>query len=81
VTPGRRDFERAFGGELSAHVDEVAVNCLVVCVEDHRGGAPAPFRTVTQQHRDRRTERVDGVEFDPGDERGFVGIASGNDQL
>jgi hypothetical protein len=47
VTAGGRNFERAFRRELSSHVDEVAVNRIIVCVENRGGGAASPFSTVT----------------------------------
>ena len=81
VTAGGRDLEGALGGDLTAHVGQIAMHEFVGKIEHGSGRVAPPFRAVPREHRDRRLERIDGIELDIGDERGFVGVERRNDQL
>lgn len=78
---GRGDFKCAFSTVLSADVGEIAVNEFVERVDVGCAGLVTPLRAVTKNDGDGRMQRVDRVEFDAVDERRFVAIAFGNDQL
>ena len=76
----RRDFERAFGRDLSAHVGKIAVDPILAWNQVRGGGAPPPFRAVAVNDGDRRLQRVHRVELDSVHECGFFGVARRHDE-
>lgn len=75
VAAGRRDFERTFGLPLSAHVRKIAVR-IGFGVKLRRGLAMAKLRSVTLHDRDGVEQRIECVQIQPLNERGFVHVCA-----
>jgi hypothetical protein len=66
---------------LSSHIREIAVHDRVVGFERWRARAHPPFTAVAEQYRDRRSKRIDSVEFDPTNQGCLGGVLLGDDEF
>ncbi len=81
VTARRSDFQRTLCRELASHVRQIAVNEFVARFKVGRVRPRSPFRAVPADDGDRAGERVDRIQLDAVDQRGFIRILGRDDEF